>query len=129
MENKSIQTAKRGMIYDFYESDLHTIKNKVLVVSSEKRCEDNIISVIMLGTKYTGYDCVPIKVQDQELYARCGLVTYTKRSRLGDPCWLIDADLMERIDMNIINNLGLGYLTEYKQKYEALLELTKADKE
>lgn len=117
------QTADRGSVYEFIERD-NTVKNMVLVVSSQHRCEDNIISILLLGTKYTGYDCVPIVIDNTTYYAHCGLVTYAKRNRLGRHVLDLPDDVMSRVDTNIASNLGLKYLTQYKDKYETLLELS-----
>ena len=111
-EPNELQTADRGAVYEFIERD-NTVKNMVLVVSNQMRCEDNLCSILMLGTKYTGYDCVPITINEQNYYVHCGLVTYAKRSRLGKKIETLSAIKMRKIDLNIANNLGLEHLDRF----------------
>lgn len=115
------QEAKRGVIYNFIEKD-GTSKNKVLVVSAEHRREDNIISILMLGTKYTGKDCIEINTQGENWFVHCGLVTYTSRTRLGEEVGKIDEETQRRITNNMAYQLGINDELDYKKLYEDILQ-------
>ena len=114
------QSAKRGFIYEFREKD-GAVKNTVLVISSNHRQEDNLISILMLGTKYTGKDCIEVKLADETRYVHCGLVTYASRARLGDILEEVPVDVMERISNNIAYQLGINDGIDYKQLYDDLM--------
>lgn len=115
------QEAKRGVIYNFIEKD-GGIKNKVLVVSAEHRREDNIISILMLGTKYTGKDCIEILLGEEKWFVHCGLVTYTSRTRLGEEVGKIDEETQRRITNNMAYQLGINENMDYKKLYEDILQ-------
>ena len=124
------QSANRGFIYEFLEKD-GTTHNKVLVVSSDHRRESNIISILMLGTKYTGKDCIELdaEIEGSDIwYVHCGLVTYTSRSRLGELLGQVSDSVMERITDNMGYQLGITEGIDYKQMYNDLLDrLTKGE--
>ena len=124
IEKRSYFTApaERGQIREFIEKD-ETIKNCVLVVSSNERKYDKIVSIIMLRAIPTGSDTVRIPSDDGgTYYASCGLVTYVHRSRLGAVKALLTEEKMAEIDERIADNLGIKEDTPYKELYENLLE-------
>lgn len=128
-ENMYIKPAERGKIYDFIESD-GTIRNKVLVVSSNGRALDKMISILMIGDNPAGYDIVPIFLDNKYRYVHCGMVTYAKRCRLGDEVAKVPDYVMEAIDEQICRNLGLDDdLWVYKHLYEELLDKVTVIKE
>lgn len=100
--------ARRGYIYEFLEKD-GTHKNDVLVVSSEGRAYDRIISIIMLGDNPAGYDVVEIKYNNAKRYAHRELVTYCARARLGKCICKASDKAMNDIDVGLARGLGLDY--------------------
>ena len=122
MEYAGMQSAETGTIYEFFEAD-GTVKNMVLVLQNEKRAEENLVSVLMLGTKKGGSDTVPIKLPDNTYYVHCGLITYCRRERLGEIVDYVDNALLTRIKNGVAWQLGLSANNiDYKKLYEQLLE-------
>lgn len=106
---REAQVARRGWIYEFIEKD-GSHKNDVLVVSSDGRAYDKIISIIMIGDNPAGYDVVPIKYQGKTRYVHRELVTYCARARLGKNICKLSDKTMDDIDLGLTRGLGL---TEY----------------
>lgn len=122
IEDKYLNPADRGCVYDFIEKN-GTVKNKVIVVSSNGRAFDKLISVLMLGDSPAGYDVVPVKICGKKYYVHCGMVTYTARAQLGIKLGRVADSVMADIDAQIARNLGIeeeAYM--YKRLYNELLD-------
>lgn len=98
-------SAERGCIYEFKEKD-GTIKNDVLVVSSNARSMDKMISIIMIGDNPAGHDIVPVKYNNRERYIHSELVTYTVRSRLGKKICKIPDKSMNMVTKSMLRGLS-----------------------
>ena len=81
--DKYLSPADRGYVYEFLEPDGVCNDKYCLVVSSQKRAYDNIISILILQDSRAGLDVVKCNFQGKTKYVHCGLVTYLKRERLG----------------------------------------------
>ena len=121
--DKYLNPADRGYIYEFLESDGTCNDKYCLVVSSQKRAYDNIISILMLGDSRAGLDVVKCNFQGLTKYVHCGLVTYLKRERLGKRVCPFPKKAMDTVDLLMANELGLdrekGLI--YKSLYEEVL--------
>lgn len=120
---EGLQQAQNGVIYEFLEKDGATTKY-VLVVQNDKRTEDNLVSILMLGEK-KGYssDTIPVKFDGTLYYVHCGMTTYCKRSMLGKKKASVSDETMSRIKRNIALQLGLlDDDNDYKAMYEQLLD-------
>lgn len=125
MANKNniegLQSAETGIIYEFIEKT-GEISKKVLVIQSDKRSEDNLVSILMLGTKKGLSDTIPIKCEGNAYYVHCGMLTYCKRLALGRRLTRVSDDSLARIKKNVAYQLGLTDDTnDYKALYENLL--------
>ena len=120
---KFLTAADRGYIYEFLEADGVCNDKYCLVVSSQKRAYDNIISILMLSDSRAGLDVVKCNFQGKTKYVHCGLVTYLKRERLGTRVCPFPKKAMDTVDLLIANELGLdkekGLI--YKSLYEEIL--------
>lgn len=119
---EGLQAAENGVIYEFIEKD-GTTNKKVLVVQNDKRTEDNLISILMLGTRKGASDTIPIKIEHEVLYVHCGMITYCKRVYLGKKAGRVSKDTMDRIRNSIAFQLGIenGSNYDYKEMYDHLL--------
>lgn len=97
--------AERGYIYEFKEKD-GTIKNDVLVVSSNARSMDKMISIIMIGDNPAGHDIVPVEYNNKKRYIHSELVTYTVRSRLGKKLYKVPDDSMALVTKSMLRGLS-----------------------
>lgn len=120
---KFLTAADRGYIYEFLEADGVCKDKYCLVVSSQKRAYDNIISILMLSDSRAGLDVVRCNFNGQTKYVHCGLVTYLKRERLGKRICPFPKKAMDTVDLLMANELGLdkekGLI--YKSLYEEIL--------
>lgn len=117
----SLQSAETGTIYEFLEKD-GTSNKKVLVVQNEKRSEDNLVSILMLGTKTGMPDTIPIELNGTTYYVHCGMLTYCRRLMLGRKCGKVDDQTIARIRRNIAYQLGIAEeVADYKELYNSLL--------
>ena len=98
--------ARRGYIFEFIEKD-GSHKNDVLVVSSDGRAYDKLISIIMLGDNPSGYDVVKVKYDGRVRYVHRELVTYCARARLGKCICKVSDKVMADIDAGLARGLGL----------------------
>ena len=98
--------AHRGYIYAFIEKD-GTHKNDVLIVSSDARSTDKLVSIIMIGDNPEGDDVIKIRYNGRTRYIHRELVTFCKRTRLGDMIAPVSADIMARVDEGLARGLGL----------------------
>lgn len=93
--------AIRGKIFRFLEKDGTSYK-LCLVISSNMRQTDKIISILMLGTR-DGSDSIQVM---EGFYIHTGLVTYCDRKRLGDEVADVDQRTMSEIEKGIAYSLG-----------------------
>ena len=123
VEMNTLAVAERGCIYDFIEAD-GTVKNQVLVVSSDRRSRDRMVSIMMIGDAGMGYDVVTVNYNGQKRFVHCGLPTYCARNRLGRKVCKVSVKTMEAVDMTLACELGLipERAMVYKEMYEALLD-------
>lgn len=121
--DRTLAVAERGCIYDFIEAD-GTVKNQVLVVSSDRRSRDRMVSIMMIGDAGMGYDVVTVNYNGQKRFVHCGLATYCARNRLGRKVCKVSVKTMEAVDMTLACELGLipERAMVYKEMYEALLD-------
>lgn len=121
--NRYLNPATRGAIYEFLEKD-GTTRNFVLVVSSQTRATDKIISVLMLGDSPAGYDIVEIPFMGTIRYVHCGMITYCGRTRLGRKMDIVDPETMRKIDTQLAKDLGITISDDsiYKDLYENLID-------
>lgn len=122
-KDRMATVAERGCIYDFIESD-GAVKNQVLVVSSKKRSNDRMISIIMIGDSQMGYDVVKVCYNGQRRFVHCGMVTYCSRDRLGRKICSVGNKTMDDIDFLLADQMGLNAEKSifYKEMYENLLD-------
>ncbi len=106
MDDRYLNPAERGSIYEFIERD-GSVKNHVVVVSSKKRMYDKIISILMLGDSRAGYDVVQVKFNQMTKYVHVGMVTYCGRDRLGKRVGEVGAGKMRDIEYLLHDSLGL----------------------
>ena len=113
------KAAHRGWIYKFNDTEGNDLKRYALVVSSEERKYDNVVSIILLSDNrcYQG-DEVKIRVNGIDYYAHCGNVTYCKRYQLGTKVGICEPIIMMRIDAKIPGQLGLD--ASERQDFETL---------
>lgn len=117
-----LQAAENGFIYDFIEKNGTTHK-MALVIQNDKRTEDNLVSILLLGTRKGMSDTIPIKLDGIYYYVHCGMVTYCPRNYLGRRVAQVSTDIINRIRKNIAWQLGLSNdLNDYKKLYERLLD-------
>lgn len=123
-----MQKAIKGDIYRFLDRDGSDTEKFCIVVSSNHRATDKLISIIVLGTK-EGADSVPVKelhdLTHIDYFAHCGLVTYCDRGRLGQCVASASTDTIKEIDKSIIEALGI---TDYEDMYNMILDKMMAQK-
>ena len=122
MDNqRNIQVAERGGIYEFIEKDGST-KNITLVVSSNKRKTDKRVSTVMLGDNNIGSDVVTVEVGGRFKYIHCGMISYSMRNRLGNKLGQLSEDKMKEIDRCILEQFGLSYVLDAAIRYEKMYQ-------
>lgn len=111
-----MQKAIRGTIYQFLSKEGTSDRN-VLVISSNSRSTDKLISILMLGDIENGADTIEVM---EGKYVHCGLVTYCARGRLGEEVATLPEAIMNEVDKGIMSQLGIDN-TDYKKLYEDVL--------
>lgn len=114
----------RGNIYEFINKDGEP-NGKALVISSQKRCRDNLVSILKLSPVGNGTDAVAIAYNSQEgiyWYVHCGCVSYAYKDKLGKRTGEVSEQKMREIDDRIREQLGLDGIASYKDLYEDLLQ-------
>lgn len=130
-EEPTVKAERRG-VYEFFENDGSYRGKLCLVISNEDRAEDNLVSILILSEKTDKFnrDCVDVPVSPlRVLVARCGLVTYCRRSNLGCKVYEVSKHTMSRINAQIKIELGFDNRRhgevwsepDYKKLYEDLL--------
>lgn len=122
-----VTEAKRGHIYRFDDSK-NSYERYVLVVSSNTRATDRIVSVIMFGDSFLGHDVV--KITSEEIgvkYLHCGMLTYTKREFLVEEIGQISTEELKAVENTLCHELSIredvvAELNFYKDAYENLLD-------
>ena len=121
-----VTEAKRGYIYRF-DDNKNSHERYMLVVSSDTRATDKVVSVIMFGDSFLGHDVV--KITNEAIgvkYLHCGMITYTKREFLTEEVGKISAEELKAVEDILCRELSLreDVVTElnlYKKLYEDLL--------
>lgn len=100
--------AKRGHLFEF-DDGKNPVKRYVVVVSSDSRCTDKLVSVIMLGDSNKGRDVVKITNPnfDSDKYVHCGMITYTKRDYLVKDVGVVSLETMQEIDKVISREFAI----------------------
>lgn len=120
MENqKKVQIAERGGVFEFMEKD-GSVKNMVLVVSSNSRKTDKRVSTVMLGDSNLGSDVVMVEVDGHFKFVHCGMISYSMRNRLGNKICQLSDDKMKEIDLCILEQYGLNYILDQAKMYERM---------
>ena len=120
MENqKKVQVADRGGIFEFIEKD-GSVKNLTLVVSSDRRKTDKRVSTVMLGDSNIGSDVVMVEVDGKFRFIHCGMISYSMRNRLGKKIGQLSEEKMREIDRCIIEQYGLDYIMDKAKMYEKM---------
>lgn len=121
---------KRGYVYEFNPKTEFIGKAFALAVSSNSRCADNIVSIIILSQNPSP-ECVQItnsQFPDEIMYCNCGKVTCTERGRLIREVSKVSDKKMDKIDRLISSALGINPLMIeaenkiYKELYTELLD-------
>ena len=122
--DKFIQ-AERGHIYNWRNPNKTDEWNEhfCVVVSSNRRSRDNIVSILFLSTwrGFIGDDVVPIEFGNVKWCVRTDLVTYTPRSYLLEDMGEVSEDAMTKIDMGMLKALGLDS-PNWEKMYNNLLD-------
>ena len=121
-----VAEARRGHIYEFCDGK-NTNRRYVLVVSSNTRATDKMVSVIMFGDSSLGHDVV--KVTNEEIgvkYLHCGMLTYTKREFLVEDIGTISAEELKQVEFILSRELSIredvvAELNFYKNAYTDLI--------
>lgn len=110
-------------IYE-YENSSGNYHGLCLVVSCDRRKFDKYISIISLTDGDMKYydDAVEITTLDGKKYtARCGMLTYIRRDRLGKLLETISDCTMNDINKTIQRELGILSDTDYEKMYHNLI--------
>lgn len=99
---------KRGEIFEYNANGYEG--RKALIVSANFRSEGRFISVIVLQDEIKGENMVPIVCRGQ-MYADCGMVSFTTNERLGNYIRTASEREMQQIDEGICKCLGLEQKT------------------
>ena len=103
--------AERGFIYKWQNPhSLNEHYNYALVVSSNARSMDNLISILFLSTMRTsghGNDMVPVKVNGEKMCVHADLVTYTKREYLVQKMGPVSEEVMQKVELRMASSLDL----------------------
>lgn len=130
MENNTTRTiAKRGYIYKWREG--MPDERNVLVIGSNIRGNERLISVLMFGDSPAGKDVVRIEndLLGDNCYLHCGMVTYVNRLEMAEnPFGKINSKKAAQIDRQLCIRFGitnedvLAELRFYKRKFNELIE-------
>lgn len=102
----------RGAIYKYKnEVQGNEYQRYVLVISDQRRCNDNRISVLFISNPTIGHDAIDLEIPsiaDSHKCVHCGLVTYVKRTDILEPVGYLPEYAMLTIGKTILSELGLG---------------------
>lgn len=135
IDEYEIKAERRG-IYRFIENNGEYKGKLALVVSNADRSSDRFVSILILKEESSpGLDVIGVTIPDWgDYYMHCGLVTYCKRTNLGDPVYKLSKEGMKRINRQIKMELGLenrsrnGLLEDdidYEKLYKDLIKTIK----
>ena len=121
--DKYLSPADRGYIYEFLETDGTHEGKYCVVVSSQKRAYDKLVSILMINDTRAGYDVVKFGFQGETKYVHAGLITYVRRDRLGRRVTEFPKKAMSSVDLLMANELGLDREKAliYKVLYDDLI--------
>jgi mRNA-degrading endonuclease toxin of MazEF toxin-antitoxin module len=111
----------RGEIYEYMSAKGEY--RTALVVGSNDRANDRVISVLLLSEEQRGNYTVPV-VCGQMMYTHCDMVSYAFEDRLGNYVRTATDAEMEAVDNMIADALGLsvGYTERDRQAWKAEIE-------
>ena len=122
-------SAKRGFVYRFTDDHAKWTDKYVLVVSSDSRRTDKLVSILVLGDSSAGEDVVPVKVPNVgTMYAHCGMITYIGRQLLSEEICQVAKATMTQINHMMLKQYGLVdeatlvKYNHYQTQYENLLD-------
>ena len=116
----------RGEIYEYLSAKGEY--RSALVVGSNDRANDRVISVLLLSEEQRGSYTVPV-VCGQMMYTHCDMVSYAFEDRLGNYVRTATDAEMEAVDRMMADALGLtiGYSERDKSAWKAEIEQWKAE--
>lgn len=128
--------AKRGYLYLFHDRNAQWTDKYVVVVSSDNRASDKMVSIIVLGDNRAGVDVVPVNIPNVGTkYAHCGMITYIQRQKLTEEICELPEATMDKIDEQLLVQLGLqdkhlvAECNFYEKAYKDLLKQMMRDNE
>ncbi len=128
VNNNVIIKALRGHLFEF-DDGKNPAKRYVLVVSSDARCTDKLVNVIMLGDSNRGRDIVKITNPnfESDKYVHCGMITYTKRDYLVREVGSVSSETMREVDKVISREFSImedvsAKANFYENAYKELLD-------
>lgn len=103
-----LDAVHKGHIYKFDNGHIDGFRY-VLVVGSEHRAADKMVSILMLGDTGIGHDVVKLSVPEHKIpfFVHCGMVTYTRREFLLEEVCEIPEEKMNKIERIMANELDL----------------------
>ena len=115
---------RKGEIYEYLMPKGDT--KKAIIVSSNERCCDRFLSVIVLNEEPKGRINVPIVCRSR-MYADCGMISYAEYNRFGEYIRTATDVEMQEINEGIAMSLDIETSTEEfvetavdKEQFEAL---------
>lgn len=105
IEREEKMEFKRGEIYEYELTNGQGTKY-ALVVSSDERSTDRVVSVVILNEKAYGNNAASV-VAHSLMYADCNRVTFAVADRIGSYVRTATAEEMREIDRALINALGI----------------------
>lgn len=117
--------AERGYIYEWSNPDNVNAKNNYcVVVSSNDRSLDNLVSILFISTfRNSGKDVIAFKLNGETKCVHADLVTYTARKFLVRKVGKVSKDVMSKIDLRLAQSFGLHREDMiYEKLYKDLLE-------
>lgn len=130
-ENRELQIALKGYIYEFLDKDGTTKGNHILIVSSNSHRLDKFVNMIMLSDFNNGEneaDTVALTYMHNNVpcvkYAKCGAITYCLRERVGKVVTSLDKESLDNVMLGISSVIGIVPNEEvtYKKLYQDLLK-------
>ena len=105
IEREEKMAFKRGEIYEYELTNGHGAKY-ALVVSSDERSTDRVVSVVILNEKAYGNNAASV-VAHSLMYADCNRVTFAVADRIGSYVRTATVEEMKEIDQALLNALGI----------------------
>lgn len=115
---------------DVFECDTRSgLETKIaIIISSEERCNDRYLSIVMLSDKAYGDNAVEI-LAHSKMYADCNRVSFAEESRLGEYIRSATDYEMAELDAALMASLGLGAHEDTKIADDLRMKLEGAERE